>query len=178
MESAAESAIAPASSGRYGQFLSILSSIGTIWTFLLVLLICFDVAARSFFNHPIAGVTEIAGASLVAIVYLNIATSINSRRLTRADALIEVIGVRWPRGRACLEALFDLVGLFVFSLIVWAGGREALRSYHERDYFGIEGVFTLVRWPFWAILVGGCALGAIAFLVSAIARLRDASSLS
>lgn len=174
MESTTEGPVEPASSGLFSHFLSILSSIGTIWTFLLVLLICFDVIARSFFNKPIAGVTEIAGASLIAIVYLNIASSINSRRLTRADILIDVIGMRWPRLRSGIEAVFDIVGLLVFSLIARAGAREALESFQERDYFGIEGVFTLVRWPFWAILVAGCGLGAITFLLSAIAHISAA----
>jgi TRAP-type C4-dicarboxylate transport system permease small subunit len=174
MESAPDGSARPASTGLFGSFLKLLNSLGTLWTFALVLLICVDVLFRSFLNKPIAGVSDIASASMVAIIYLQIAAGINNRRLTRADVLIDVIGSYSQRARSILEAVFDCVGIAVFALISWAAFGHLRMSHDEGDYFGIDGVFTLIRWPFWSILVLGCVVSALTFLISAIGHLRDA----
>jgi len=49
----------------YAVLTSALNSIGTIWIFCLMCMICADIVARSFFNAPIYGVTEVVGASIV-----------------------------------------------------------------------------------------------------------------
>ena len=69
-----------------GSVANILSAIGTIWIGLLMVLIVLDVIGRNFLNAPITGVAEIAGRSVVAIVFLQIAAAVMQGRLTRADS--------------------------------------------------------------------------------------------
>ena len=53
-----------------------MASIGTVWTFLLMLLIVADVIGRSFLSLPITGVAEVAGQSVVAIVFLQLGAAV------------------------------------------------------------------------------------------------------
>jgi len=62
-------------------------------------MICADIAARSFFNAPIYGVTEIVGASIVCSVFLQLANAIHARRITRADAFSNGCSANGPARR-------------------------------------------------------------------------------
>ena len=173
MEAASETMTEPVSAGLFGSWLKVLNGVGTVWTFALVCLICVDVVMRTFFSRPMNGVAEVASASMVGIVYLQIAASVNNRALTRADFLIDALGQSQPRLRIVIEALFDAIGALIFGLLVWGASRQAKDMFHEGDYFGVEGVFTLVKWPFWAILFLGCSMTAITFLISFFRRFAE-----
>ena len=73
-----------------------MSAVGTVWIGLMMVMIVLDVIGRNFFNAPITGVAEIAGRSVVAIVFLQIASAVMQGRLTRADFLIRRIGRARP----------------------------------------------------------------------------------
>lgn len=144
--------------------LDALAAIGTIWTFGLMLLICADVIGRSFLNAPITGVAEIAAHSVVGIVFLQIGATIHQRRMTRADFLIERIArAAPPLGRA-MEVLFLLVGAAVMAFIAWAAWPGVWNSLALREFFGVQGLFTVPTWPFRALIVLGGVAGAIAHL--------------
>ncbi|SPJ25793.1 TRAP transporter small permease subunit [Palleronia abyssalis] len=147
-----------------------LSSIGTIWIGLLMLLIVADVIGRNFFNAPITGVAEIAGHSVVAIVFLQTAAAIMQGRLTRADFLFRRIAKASPAVAGLIESLFCLVGAVVFALIVWSSWDKALNAWNVAEFFGVQGVFTVPTWPFRGIIVLGSALASLAALYRAINR--------
>ena len=54
-------------------FIGIMNAIGTLWIFMLMLLISADVLGRELLGTPIRGVTEIISLSIVAIVFLQLA---------------------------------------------------------------------------------------------------------
>jgi TRAP-type C4-dicarboxylate transport system permease small subunit len=60
------------SRNRFGTVVSVLNASGSAWTVVLMVLICVDVVARAALNHPIRGVSEIVGLSLVACVFLQL----------------------------------------------------------------------------------------------------------
>ncbi|MFL1462928.1 TRAP transporter small permease subunit [Roseococcus sp. DSY-14] len=152
--------------------LDALAAIGTIWTFALMLLICADVIGRSFLNAPITGVAEIAAHSVVGIVFLQIGATIHGRRMTRADFLIERIHRAAPALGRGLEVAFCLAGAAVMAFVAQSAWPGMWNSMALREFFGVQGLFTVPTWPFRALIVLGGVAGAIAFLVVAWAELR------
>jgi TRAP-type C4-dicarboxylate transport system permease small subunit len=132
-----------------------------------MILIVVDVLGRNFFNSPVTGVAEVAGRSVVAIVFLQIAAGVASKRMTRADFLIRIIRSRAPRTAIGLEISFALLGAIVFLLIAYATWPDFMSSWGSNDFFGVQGIFTIPTWPFWAIVVVGSILAAVAYLLAA-----------
>jgi TRAP-type mannitol/chloroaromatic compound transport system permease small subunit len=151
-----------------GRLTHVVAAIGTVWTFLLMALIVADVVGRSFLSMPITGVAEIAAHSIVAIVFLQLASTVHAGRMTRADFIID----RLHRGRPLiargLEAVFLFAGAAMTAIIAIASWRPMLNAHAAGEYFGVRGVFTIPTWPFRAIIVGGAALAALVFLVQAL----------
>ena len=67
-----------------------MNSIGTIWVFVLLVIINLDIGGRALFNHPVRGVPEIVALSIVACVFLQIAHTLKVGRLTRSDICVEL----------------------------------------------------------------------------------------
>ncbi len=145
--------------------LDALAAIGTAWTFALMCLICADVIGRSFLNAPITGVAEIAAHSVVGIVFLQIGATIYSRRMTRADFLIDrILRAAPPLGRT-IEMMFMLAGAAVMAFIAQSAWTPMWNSMALREFFGVQGLFTVPTWPFRGLIVLGSAAGALAYLV-------------
>ena len=151
-----------------------LNSIGTVWIFVLMFLICADVIARSGFNHPIDGVTDISAFSIIGIVFLQIGATVHTGRMTKGDVLLEIITRRSKQWGAVFESLFLLVGAAMFALIVHASWLPFTRAYRRSEFFGVEGVFTFPTWPIRLIIVVGAAAVVIAYLVQISEILRKA----
>lgn len=151
-----------------------LAAIGTAWTFALMCLICTDVIGRSFLNAPITGVAEIAAHSVVAIVFLQIGATIYNRRMTRADFLIERIHRAAPSLGRAIEILFMLLGAAVMAFIAHAAWGPMWNSVALREFFGVQGIFTIPTWPFRGLIVLGGSAGTLAYLVLAGVEFRRA----
>lgn len=151
-----------------GGFANVIAAIGTTWTFALMFLIVADVIGRSFFSLPITGVAEIAAHSIVAIVFLQLASAVHARRMTRADFLIEIILKRSPSAGRAIEAFFLFVGCLVMLVIAYSTWKPMMAAYAGREFFGVQGIFTIPTWPLRATIVGGSVLTALVFLVQAI----------
>ena len=151
-----------------------LNSIGTVWIFVLMFLICADVIARSGFNHPIDGVTDISAFSIIGIVFLQIGATVHTGRMTKGDVLLEIITRHSKQWGALFESLFLLVGAAMFALIVHASWRPFTRAFGRNEFFGVEGVFTFPTWPVRLIIVVGAAAVVIAYVVQVSDILRRA----
>jgi len=149
-----------------------LAAIGTIWTFGLMLLICADVIGRSFLNAPITGVAEIAAHSVVGIVFLQIGATIYRRRMTRADFLIDRISAALPAIGRGIELLFLAIGALCMAFIAQAAWEPLWNAMALREFFGVQGLFTVPTWPFRALIVLGAGAGAVAYLALIVADLR------
>jgi TRAP-type C4-dicarboxylate transport system permease small subunit len=167
-----------AASGRPRRFdpvrtiLDALAAIGTVWILALMLLICADVIGRSFLNAPITGVAEIAAHSVVGIVFLQIGATIYHQRMTRADFLIARLAAAAPGLGRVIEALFALVGAAVMAFIAQAAWPGVWNSLNLREFFGVQGLFTVPTWPFRALIVLGGAAGALGYLAVFVQVLR------
>jgi TRAP-type C4-dicarboxylate transport system permease small subunit len=150
-----------------GGFANIIAAIGTTWTFALMFLIVADVVGRSFLNMPITGVAEIAAHSIVAIVFLQLASAVHAKRMTRADFLIDMIMKGSPAVGRAIEAFFLGVGCVVLLVIAYSTWKPMLVAYAGNEFFGVQGIFTIKTWPLRAVIVFGSVLTALVFAVQA-----------
>src|SRR5690625_396444 len=144
---------------------NILASIGTLWIMVLMLLIVADVIGRNFLNQPITGVAEIAGRSVVAIVFLQLPAAVGANKLTRSDFLIGRIGRHHPKIRLFLEVLFTFTSSIVFLALTWASWPEFISSWETAEFFGVQGIFTIPTWPFRGLMLLGPFVASLASLV-------------
>jgi C4-dicarboxylate transporter, DctM subunit len=142
-----------------------MNSVGTLWIFALMFLICADVAGRYLFSAPIQGTAEMVGYSIVAAVFLQMASTLRAGRFTRVELLFEPMKSRRPAAAHAFEALFSLLGMAVFALITWGTWPKLASAWETDEITGTPGVFTFTIWPFIGVIVLGAAVTAFEFLL-------------
>ncbi len=142
-----------------------LSSLGTLWILGLMVLINLDVGARYLFNAPINGVTELVELSIVGIVFLQLGAAVRANRITRSDGLYSRLLMRRPALGHALGLAFDLSGALFVGLILYGGVPRLIEAYQHGYFAGNEGLFVFPLWPVRLILVVGCFVVAVQFLI-------------
>ena len=145
-----------------------LNVIGTLWIAILMALVCADVTARSLFDQPLPRVPEFVGYSIVSIVFLQLANTLNLKKLTRADAFLERLMISRPVAGNVFNSVFSFCGLIVLSLIAYGLIPDALESYEFDEYFGQQGEIIIPVWPFKAIMAICAVITALEFLIQTI----------
>jgi TRAP-type mannitol/chloroaromatic compound transport system permease small subunit len=158
----------------FGALVIGMNALGSMWILLLILLVTADALGRSFFAHPIAGVTEMIQISIIGIVFSQLADAIRNGKLTRADSLLGWVGARRPRAADAMEAAFLLLGAVYMGLALWGSFPLLLEAIERKSYLGNEGVFTVIVWPVKTIIVVGLTVCLIEFLRQSLAALRRA----
>lgn len=133
-----------------------------------------DVAGRNLFNHPLPGVLEFVGLSIVAIVFLQMANTLREDRHVSNDILMRLVAGVWPRIAAAVYSLFFLIGAALMVLIVWFVWPIVVQNYVGGYYKGTAGVIQIPTWPFLAAVVIGAAATAVQFLLLAWGALARA----
>ncbi len=151
-----------------------LNAAGSAWTVVLMLLICIDVVARAALNHPIRGVSEIVGMSLVACVFLQLPHILATGRLTRVELFIDPFTDRHPPQGHLLQLLYHLIGTTVMILILVASVPRFLEVWRTSDYVGSKAHFTAPMWPVQLMIIVGTTFTVIQFLLIAWRHLRMA----
>lgn len=172
MTEAASDTAAPAERTLLGRVAGGLNALGTVWIFVLLLLVNADVGGRFLFGAPLRGVPEIVSMSIVAIVFLQLAHTALRGRLTRSDALIGLLHARAPRLAQALEAAFALLGAACCAVLIWAVVPLLERAIEIEEYVGAIGDFTAPVWPVRLVIILGTALAAMVFLLAAARHLR------
>ena len=72
----------------FAGLVGVLNAAGVVWVFALMFLIVADITARTVFDDPIAGVTEMVSLSLVACVFLQLAHAVLHGRLMRVEMFL------------------------------------------------------------------------------------------
>lgn len=143
---------------------------GSLLIFALVLLIGADVFMRNLFKMPISGVPEMVTLSIVAIVFLQIPQALKAGRMTRSDALINVFMHKFPRVGIALETIYDLFAVGIICVIFYATWPIFLRSWNRSEFIGALGDFTAPTWPVKLLILVGCTLLVLQFLIRIIRR--------
>ena len=144
---------------------SVMDSVGTVWVFVLLIIINMDIAGRAIFNHPIRGVPEIVALSIVALVFLQIAHTLGVGRLTRSEVLLGwLLRVR-PRAGHVVQGIYHLIGAALFVILFNSSVPLFVKAWRIDEYVGAEGDFMAPVWPVKLIILIGCAAGCIQFLI-------------
>lgn len=148
-----------------------MNSLGTLWVFAIMLIICADVISNNVFGFPLRGVAEVVGYSLAGAVFLQLAHTLHVGRFVRAEMFIEPLERNHPAIAAIFQIAFSLAGAIVFGLIVYGTYFKFLEAWPDLT-FGVEGEFTILVWPLRLIILFGSATIAIKYLIN----VRDAAA--
>ena len=145
-----------------------LNAVGSLWVLLLVILICADSFGRSFFNHPIDGVTELVAVSMAVIVFCQLPDTARLGRLTRSETML--ITLRESNTTAAMLAVigFELLGAAVMVAIIIGTWPLLVESITRGYYIGEHGIFTLPEWPLKGLVVLGSFACLLCFLTRAV----------
>jgi C4-dicarboxylate transporter DctM subunit len=160
----------------YIRLISIANSIGSIWIFGLMFLICADVIFRGAFNMPLRGVPELAGYSLVGAVFLQLAHSLHAGKFARAEMFIEPFTLNRPIGANCFHVIFNLIGVLVFALIVYGTWFKFQEAWPDLK-FGVENEFTILVWPLRLIIFCGSLLVSLKYFIQLVENIIQFKSL-
>ncbi len=152
-----------------------LNTVGTVWIVALMLLIVADITLRNALNAPIRGVPEMVSFSIVGIVFLQLAHALRAGGLTRSELLLGTMARHAPGARRVLLALFHLTGAAILAVALWRFWPSLAAAWANpaRHAIGSPGVFTLPRWPLFALMCLGMAATILQFLALARESLRS-----
>jgi TRAP-type mannitol/chloroaromatic compound transport system permease small subunit len=151
---------------------SVMDSLGTVWVFVLLIIINLDIVAGAVFDRPIRGVPEIVAMSIVALVFLQIAHTLKVGRLTRSDALLGRLLVSRPRVGHCFQGVFNILGAMLFSIFFWFSIPLLTKAWRIGEYVGAQGDFMAPVWPVKLVILIGCLAAGIQFLLLAYQDFR------
>lgn len=163
----------PERTSTFGALVAGLNGIGTVWIFVLMLLVNLDIAGRALFNAPLPGVFEIVEMSIVGIVFLQAGHTLRLDKFTRSDSLYRRLLERRPRIGHGLAAFYDLTGAILFLILCWGTFLRFRAAWTEGYYVGQPGLFQAPIWPIYLIIVIGCAVLSIQFLAQARSHLAQ-----
>ncbi len=152
-------------------FKGIIMIFHTISSLLIILItgwIITDVLGRVLFNHPIIGTPEVAANSLAAIAFLQIPYVMMSKGHVRSGMLVERMGVM---GSQILEIFAGVLGFALFAVATVANWSPTLHSWAIGEYEG-EGALRVPSYPVKTIILIGCAILTIQFLISIVQSTR------
>ncbi len=153
---------------------NLMNSIGTLWVFGMMLIICADIFSRNVLNHPLNGVPEIIAFSIAGTIYLQLANTLHAGRFTRAELLIEWLEVKRPFAGCVFNSVFNLFGIIVFLIMVQGFWGEFSEAWRENEIAGVPGVITFIVWPFYLILLVGAVATGIEFLLRFVREITGA----
>lgn len=148
-------------------FTQALNIAGTLLILIMAIAVNLDIGGRDFFNHPIPGVTEFIGLSIVAVVFLQMANTLHEDRHVSNDIIIRLIANSHPRLTAAIYAVFHMIGAFLMVIIVIYVWPILVEHYQRGYYAGTAEVVEIKIWPFMAVVVIGAATTAVQFLLDA-----------
>lgn len=148
-----------------------LSFLGSIWIAALMLLIAVDVVGRAFLSITVYGVPEIVKVSIVGLVWLQMAYTLQIGGHLQSRLILDRLP---PRGRMAFELFGYFLGSIVFILIVYSSWNGMVNAWEIGAYEG-EHPVRVPTAPIFTIVVIGAALTAIQFVIQMV---REARSLA
>jgi C4-dicarboxylate transporter DctM subunit len=154
----------------FDTLVGVLNAAGVVWVFALMFLISADIAARTVFDDPIAGVTEMVSLSLVACVFLQLGHAVLHRRLMRVEMFLEPLARRRPAVAGAWHALFAAVGIALLATVVAGTWPDFVRAWSTNEFAGVEDIFTVQVWPIKLLIVLGCAFAGVELVRQLVAH--------
>ncbi len=150
---------------RFSDQLSrLLMILAAVWALGLSLLIVADILAGNLYGRGIPGVREIVISSIVMIVYLQLGYAIRSHSMLRADTFLLILPM--PVRRVLLGLGYALGAAFFFTI---ARGTvdPTIYAWSTGEFWG-EGALRVPVWPTRAMVLLGCSLATLNYVVAAM----------
>jgi TRAP-type mannitol/chloroaromatic compound transport system permease small subunit len=160
----------------FGAVTRALNLAGTLLILIMAVAVNADIIGRDFFNHPLPGVLEFIGLSIVAVVFLQMANTLREDRHVSNDILVVLIKQSHPRVVALLYMIFNLIGAALMALIAWFVWPLLEDAYVRGYYSGTAEVVEIPIWPFMAVVIVGAIVTAVQFLTLAMRQFRIATT--
>ncbi len=151
----------------FSRLLGAMNALGTVWIFLLMVLINSDILGRELFSAPVRGTTELLALSIVGIVFLQLGHALMSGRMTRSDMVIENLLTMKPRIGRALQGFFNLLGVVFLVIIFWGSLALFEEALEIGEYVGAAGDFTAPTWPIRLLILIGSAATGLQYLIMA-----------
>lgn len=158
----------------FSRLLGIMNALGTVWIFLLMILINADILGRELFSAPVRGTTELLALSIVGIVFLQLGHTLMVGRMTRSDMVIENLLAKRPKVGHWLQGAYALLGAVFAFIIFWGSIAFFQESIEIGEYVGAAGDFTAPTWPIRLLILIGSAATGIQYLLMAGRDFRTA----
>lgn len=156
----------------YSRLLGAMNALGTVWIFLLMVLINSDILGRELFSTPVRGTTELLSLSIVGIVFLQLGHALMAGRMTRSDMVIETLLLHKPKIGLALQAVFHVLGAVFVAIIFWGSLGLFEEALEINEYVGAAGDFTAPTWPVRLLILIGAAATGIQYLIMAVSDVR------
>jgi TRAP-type mannitol/chloroaromatic compound transport system permease small subunit len=147
----------------FNKLVTALNGIGTIWIFLIMILINLDVFLRFLFNMPVRGVPLAVSMSIIAIVFLQMSDALRVGRFTRSDVLIGRLLQSRPIIGHWLQMHYNAFGVILMAIIFWYTIPFLGKAWRSQSYAGNEGDFTVPEWPVKLVILIGSSCCCIQF---------------
>ncbi len=129
-----------------------LGYLSAVLSLCMAAVIIVDLVLRLVFNRPMAGILEYETFLLVVVTFLSLAQTMIKRR----HVAIDIVTSRFSKEtKSFLEAVFAILGTFLFSLISWQLTVRALDAFYSDS---AAGVTLIPLYPFYGIAAFGCGL--------------------
>lgn len=151
----------------FTRLLGAMNALGTVWIFLLMILINSDILGRELFGTPVRGTTELLALSIVGIVFLQLGHTLLVGRMTRSDMIIETLLLKRPALGRLLQGLFHVLGAVFVLIICWGSIPSYLEAVEIGEYVGAAGDFTAPTWPVRLLIVIGAAVTGLQYVLLA-----------
>jgi TRAP-type mannitol/chloroaromatic compound transport system permease small subunit len=161
-------------SSYFGIVTQVLNIVGTLLILAMAVAVNADVIGRNAFNHPLPGVLEFMGLSIVAIVFLQMANTLREDRHVSNDIIMRLISQSRPRMADFVYALFNFIGAVMMALIVYYVWPIVEEAYRNGYFRGTGGVVELAIWPFYSAIIVGAAATAVQFFLFSVRDFRRA----
>lgn len=142
----------------------LLCGLGSLAVVAIMMIISVDVIGRSFFDAPLQGVHELVSASIVAVVYSQLAHALKAGSLTQARFASRRLGKINQRYSEVYDAIIHCIGAIPFAAISYLGVDATREAFARETFVGTMGLFTFPVWPIYAILTLGSFLLCLQFL--------------
>jgi len=149
-----------------------LNGAGVVWVFALMFLICADITARTVFDSPIAGVTEMVSLSLVASVFLQLGYAVMRGRLMHVEMFLTPLEAKRPTLASDWQMLLSAVGIAMLAVIAVGAWPDLLAAWRTAEFAGVEGIFKIEVWPIKLLLVVGSVIAALELARQVAVRAR------
>ncbi|MBR0597458.1 TRAP transporter small permease subunit [Sinanaerobacter chloroacetimidivorans] len=160
---------------KFDRFMNILASvssyIGAVGILIIMIVICFDVTGRIFFNHPNIGTPEIVQNSLAAIAFLMLPWATYLGQHVRSTMIKNRLPVKLAYS-AEIAAYF--VGACLFLGVILSAWEPMTFATKIKDFQG-EGLRVPI-YPVWWVIIYGSVLSCyqcISKIVKAAAAIKN-----